>query len=97
MTKDHIRRWTWAAAVLFAAIGFAWVVIISQGTLASALAGGVICGLIPLFIGGSLLFAPPDSIRSPLRYMGRKPPTIAPSDEAGRANVKRKSGSKIRR
>ncbi len=96
MTKVRIRRWTWAIAALFAAIGFAWVLIISHGTLASALGGSLICGVVPVVIGGGLLFAPSDSIRSPLRYMWRKPPTIAHSDEPESAHVKRKSKGKSR-
>ena len=94
MTKDRIRRWSWTLALTSSAIGFIWGLAVSQETLAAALVGGLFCGLIPLFIGGWLLFAPPDSSRSPLRYLWRNPPTVAHFDALVKDRSKRKRKTK---
>jgi hypothetical protein len=96
MTKDHIRRWTWTLALFCSAIGLIWMLAINQGTLATALGGGLVCGLIPLLIGAWLLFAPSESSRSALSYMGRKPPSIADFDNPVKGHVKRKPKVRMR-
>ena len=94
MTKARIRRWSWTLALMCSAIGFIWVLADSQETLAAVVGGGLFCGLIPLFIGGWLLFAPPDSSRSPLRYLWRNPPTVAHFSALEKDRSKRKRKTK---
>ncbi len=81
MTKERIRRWAWTLVPLVIAFTFFWLVVIGQETPASAALTAVLCGTTPLFGAGALLFAPSDSFSAPLRFLGRRPPTIVHSNE----------------
>ena len=94
MLKSRIRRWTWILAAVFAVLSFFFVAVILREGLTAALIGALIGGAVPVVIGGGMLFAPPSSAKSPLRYMGRKPPVIDNSDDPEQARVIRKPHKK---
>ncbi len=96
-TRDRIRQWAWLVAGLGAALGFFWMGVVLQETLASALFGALFCGLVPLFIAGWILFSPSDSFGSPLRFMGHRAPTIVHSPEPEKAKVVRRPAKAKRR
>ena len=87
MIKHRIRRWAWTCAALFAALSFFILAVILQRPFTYALIAASICGAIPLIIAGGLLFSPSDSVKSPLRYMAYKPPSITHSAEPEKPKV----------
>lgn len=96
MNKSHIRQSAWILAAACFAIGFLWMLLVNKQELIGSLLAGALCGLFPLIIVGGLLFAPPDSPRSPLRYMWRKPPTVTPPDDRDKEHVVHKPKGKHR-
>src|SRR5215813_724252 len=97
MTKQRIRRWTWILTALFAVVSFVYIAVIQRQPLAYALIVAVICGLLPLFVGAWLLFSPSTSVKSPLRYMGYKPPEIVHTSETDERRVVRRPSKKGKR
>src|SRR5262249_25425025 len=96
MSKSRVRLLTWILAACFFVIGFLWMILVNKQEFVSSLLAGAICAVIPLIILGMLLFAPPDSPRSPLRYMWRKPPTVTPPDDRDKEHVVHKPKGKHR-
>jgi hypothetical protein len=97
MVKHRIRRWAWTLAALFAALTFIIIAVIQQQPIVYALIAAIICGLIPLIVGGWLLFSPSDSPKSPLRFMGYKPPSIVHSAGPEKPKVIRRPAKKSNR